>query len=255
MTGALLAVLRHELGLLRRNEFLPLVLLYPLAIAVVIQLVIGAGGRPDLGAFAVVGPWLVGVWQLANFVAGETLNVERYRATLEHLVAAPASTVGVVLARVAAVMLVSLLGLVEAVLVALAFGRPVTVHHPVVLAWAAVLTLAAATATSLVLVALYVASRSARTYQNSVSYPVLVLGGAVVPVTLLPEMVQPLSRLVFLSWAGDLLRASLAPGPVPDLLLSSVALVGLTLGGGALGGWMVLRALRRARVDGTLALA
>lgn len=251
----LLGVVRHELGLLRRNEFVPLVMLYPLAIAVIVQLVIGVGQRPDLGAFAVVGPWLVGVWQLANFVAGETLNRERYAATLEHLVVAPANTITVLAAKIAAVMLLSLLGLVEAVLVAAAFGRPVVVHHPVVLLWGGLLTLVAATATSLVLVALYVASRSARTYQNSVSYPVLVLGGAVVPVSVLPEWLQPVSRLVFLSWSNDLVRASLAPGPVENMTSASGALVALTLAGAGLGGWMVHRALDRARVDGTLALA
>lgn len=251
----LLGAVRHELGLLRRNEFVPLVLLLPLAVAVVVQLVIGVGQRPDLGAFAVVGPWLVGVWQLANFVAGETLNKERYAATLEHLVAAPASTITVLTAKVGTVSAVSILGLLEAVAVAAAFGRPVTVHHPLVLLWGGLLTLAAATATSLVLVALYIASRSARTYQNSVSYPILVLGGAIVPVSLLPEWVQPLSRLVFLSWANDLVRASLSPGAVEVLLPASVALVVLTAAGGGLGGWMVHRALRSARVDGTLALA
>lgn len=251
----LLGVFRHELGLMRRNEFVPLVLLYPLAIAVVVQLVIGVGQRPDLGAFAVVGPWLVGVWQLANFVAGETLNVERYQATLEPMVAAPASTVAVLTAKVGAVSVVSIVGLLEAVAVAAAFGRPVTVHHPLVLLWGGLLTLAAATATSLVLVALYVASRSARTYQNSVSYPVLVLGGAIVPVSFLPDWVQPLSRLVFLSWANDLVRASLSPGTVEVLVPASVALIVLTAAGGGLGGWMVHRALRRARVAGSLALA
>jgi ABC-2 type transport system permease protein len=251
----LLGVMRHEAGLMRREEFLPLVLLYPLAIAIVMQMVIGVGQRPDLGSFAVVGPWLVGVWQLANLVAGETLNKERHAATLEPLVAAPASTIIVLTAKVGTVSLVSLLGLLEAVAVAAAFGRPVTVHHPLVLLWGGVLTLVAATATSLVLVALYVASRSARTYQNSISYPVLVLGGAIVPVSVLPEWVQPLSRLIFLSWANDLVRASFSPGPAGGVVLASLALIALTLAGGGLGGWLVHRALRRARVDGSLALA
>lgn len=253
--NAFLGVVRHELGLLRRNEFLPLVALYPLVMAVVLQLVIGAGGRPDLGSFAIVGPWLVGVWQLANFVAGETMNQERYRGTLEHLVAAPASTTAVVLAKIAAVSGVSLVGLGEAAIVALLFGLTVTVHHPVLMLVAAALTLVAATATSLVLVGLYVSSRSARTYQNSVSYPILVLGGAVVPVTLLPDVVQPLSRLVFLSWAGDLLRSSLAPEEPTGVAIGILALIVCSIGGGGLGAWLVARALRRARVDGSLALA
>lgn len=244
-----------QLRLGRRDDMLWLVLLWPLMIAVVLQLVLDASGRGDLGAFAVIGPMLVAVWQMALFVAGVIVSREREQGTLEPLVASPAPASVVLVGRITAIVGYSLLGFVEAVVIAVVFDRPVTVHHPGVFALAAVLTAAAAAATSLVIATLLVWSRTAITYQNSISYPILVLGGAVVPVALLPGWLQPVSRLVFLSWSGDLLRASLHPATVPQPALRLAMLAGLGIIG-FVGGHQLLRtALGRARRDGTLALS
>ncbi|NIR38842.1 MAG: hypothetical protein GWN07_23450, partial [Actinobacteria bacterium] len=55
-------------------------------------------------------------------------------------------------------------------------------------------------------------SRAAITFQSSASYPILLLGGVFVPLSLLPGWVEPLGRLVFLSWSSDALRqATLDP--------------------------------------------
>jgi ABC-2 type transport system permease protein len=51
-------------------------------------------------------------------------------------------------------------------------------------------------------------------FQNSLSYPFYILGGVAVPVAFMPGFLHPVSRILFLSWSADLLRASIR-GAVP----------------------------------------
>jgi ABC-2 type transport system permease protein len=78
-------------------------------------------------------------------------------------------------------------------------------------------TLAAMAGTAVGMAALFVLARNAVTFSNSASYPFYVLGGILVPVSLLPHWVRPISSVVFLSWSADLLRATLRPRPVHEL--------------------------------------
>ena len=57
---------------------------------------------------------------------------------------------------------------------------------------------------------LFVLARNAVTFSNSASFPFYVLGGILVPVSLLPHWVRRSSSIVFLSWSADLLRAGAA---------------------------------------------
>ena len=103
-----------------------------------------------------------------------------------------------------------------------------TIHH-----WGAFLltvfaTLAAMAGTAVGMAALFVLARNAVTFSNSASYPFYVLGGILVPVSLLPHWVRPLSSVVFLSWSADLLRATLDAAPIHDFWphLGMVVLLG-----------------------------
>jgi ABC-2 type transport system permease protein len=55
-----------------------------------------------------------------------------------------------------------------------------------------------------------------------------VLGGILVPVSLLPHWVRPLSAVVFLSWSADLLRGTLDAAPIHEFWphLGMVVLLG-----------------------------
>lgn len=132
-------------------------------------------------------------------------------------------------------------------------GVEVVVHHPVVFVAALVLTVIATSGTALIMSCTFVLARTARTFQNSLSYPFYVLGGVVVPVALLPDWLEPLSRAVYLSWASDLLRDTLAPEPLADPVVSLVAIGALGLGGYLVGRWLLGRIEARVRRTGTLA--
>jgi ABC-2 type transport system permease protein len=247
---------RFELAVLRRSPGDLLVLVNTPLLTVAFLMITRHAGRPDLDAYAVLAPAVMALWHMAVLVSGEIVDRDRWAGTLELLLAAPAALPLVVLGRILAVTLISLVSLAEAWLVAwLGFGVRIAVHHPglfvVVLLATAVATAGWATAMS----GTFVLARSARTFQNGISYPFYLLGGALVPVDLLPAWLQPISRAVYLSWASDLLRASLRPEPVPDWLPRIGMVVGLGAAGFAVGYWLLNRIVNRVRATGAVTYA
>jgi ABC-2 type transport system permease protein len=249
-----LAALRFQLGLaLREPDNFHVFATAPLSTLIFLA-IIEHSGRADLIPYGLLAPVLMALWTTALFVAGEMISEERERGILEALVIAPAPFVSVVMGRLCAVAIVSLGCVVESVLVAgLVFRHWLTVHQPLLFAATLVVTVLAMAGTATVLSAAFVLTPSARTFQNTLSYPFFLLAGVLVPLSLLPEWIQPLGRLIFLSWSADLLRDSLSPAgaaaPVPRLAV--VALLGLA---GLAGGTALLnRFLRKARAKGTLA--
>lgn len=135
----------------------------------------------------------------------------------------------------------------------LGFGIMVPVVHPGVFVATLGATVLAMSGTAVVMAAVFVVSRSARNFQNALSYPLFLLGGVMVPAALLPEWLQPLSQAVFLSWSTDLLRDTLAAEPVPAVgaRLTVVLLLG-ALGfvvGSLLLRWLVVRVRREGTVN------
>jgi ABC-2 type transport system permease protein len=251
-----LAISRYQLVVLRRtpDRLLPLATV-PLFTAAFLAITQHAG-RADLAVNGVLGAALIGIWTSALYVSGDIIEMERASGTLEGHVAAPASFTLVVLARIGTVTAVSFLGLAESVLVAWVFyGLPTTVYHKALFAVTLVCTWAAMACTATIMSGLFVLARSVRTLQNSFSYPFYLLSGAVVPITLLPGWLQPLSRIVFLSWAADLLRECLRPGPTPRAIWQVVAVMALAAGGLAAGMWSISTILRRLRSLGTVGFA
>jgi ABC-2 type transport system permease protein len=211
-------------------------------------------GRQDLTGYAAIAPVFIALWWLALFQSGWVIQTDRWSGTIELLVAAPSSFAANVLGRIVATTMLGIVSFAEAWFVArVLFGTPVTVHHPWVFLLTGVVTLAAMAGTAVVMASLFVLTRSAATFSNSASYPFYVLGGILVPVSLLPGWLRPFSSVVFLSWSADLLRATLRPGSINDLAfrLGMVALLGACgfVAGALLLSWI----LRRVRGNGELA--
>ncbi|MFJ5991388.1 ABC transporter permease [Lentzea sp. NPDC092896] len=210
--------------------------------------------RSDLAPYAVLAPVLMSLWSLALLTAGDLIRRERSRGTLEAMVATPASFAVVVIARITTVTMISLVSFAESWVVALLlFDTVIVIEHPVALVSCLLVSALAMAGTASAMAGLHVLVPTARTLQNTLTYPIYLLGGVLVPVSYLPEWLQPLSRLVFLSWSADLLRAALAPQPVTDLVPRLGAIAGLGAAGCAVGVVMIGRILRRVRYTGTLA--
>lgn len=256
MTGALWAGFRFQLAVLGRSFGDLVALVNAPMMTLVLLAVTRHAGRDDLAPYAVLAPALIVLWSISLFVAGEIITRERENGTLEGLVATPTMLGAVVTGRIIGVVLISLVGFAESWLAAwLVFGVVVPVYEPLVFLVALAATTVAMAGTASVMSALFVLARSARTFQSSLNYPFYVLGGVMVPVSLLPGWVEPFSRLVFLSWSADLLRDALSPAGVPNLLprLAMVLLLGLA--GYALGLVLLRKAVNRLRRTGSLSYA
>ena len=213
-------------------------------------------GRDDLTTYAVLAPVLIALWQLSLVTSGEIVADDRWLGTLELTVAAPSSFAVSVVGRVLAVTSIALLSFGEAWVVArVLFGVDVVFHHPLAFVLTAAATTLAMAGTALIMAALFVVTRSARTFQNSLSFPFYVLGGVLVPVSYLPDWLEPLASVVFLSWAADLLRDSLEPASIDALWLRLGVVLALGGAGFLVGRYLLARLLRHVRQTGEVTVA
>lgn len=250
------AAFAFQVAYMRRNRDQLMPLFASPLYTVIFLAITRAAGRDDLSGYAVLAPALIALWAVSLMSAGEVIDSERYEGTLEAVVATPASLGVVMFGRVLAVVVVGCLAFVESWLTAaVLFGVVVPIPQPGWFLATLAATVLAMAGTATIMASVFVLARSARTFQNVLSYPIYVLGGVIVPVSLLPGWVQPVSRVVFLSWSADLFRDSLATGPLeaPVGRLGMVVLLGAL--GFLVGTWMLRRILARVRETGTLAYA
>ncbi|MFI2754520.1 ABC transporter permease [Cellulomonas sp. P22] len=227
------AGLRLQLAISRRSpaQFLVLVTA-PLFTVIFLSLAVHYD-NPDQVTNAVIGPGLIGLWAISLDVASSILAEDRWYGRLELLVGAPGSLELVVAGRIVAVALAGSLAFLESWLVATwGFGLRIHIAQPGVAVAALVATTVATACTATMLAALFMVSRTVHVFQNSMSYPVYILGGVVVPVSALPGWLGPVSDVIFLSWSADLLRDAV-DGVAGDVGWRLLAILGL--GGAALG--------------------
>lgn len=256
MIRPLAAGFRFEARVLRRSFGEMVSLVSAPLMTLVFLAITRQAGRDDLAPYAVLAPALIALWAMALQISGEIVTRERENGTLEALVATPASFGAVMTGRIAAVTLLSMVGFAESWLAAwLVFRVTVPVAYPGVFAAAVLVTALAMAGTASIMSAVFVLARSARAFQNSLNYPFYVLGGVLVPVSLLPGPLEPISRAVFLSWSADLLRDSLSPAAVPDPVARLAAILGLGAAGYLAGLGLLRRSVDRLRKTGTMGYA
>jgi ABC-2 type transport system permease protein len=221
------AGLRLQVAVVRRTPAQLLVLVTaPLFSAIFLSLAVHQGTTSRVAA-AVIGPGLMGLWLISLDVAASVLSEDRFAGRLELFLSTPASLSLVILGRILAVSVVGIAAFAESWLVAqLAFGLHVPLRHPGLALLALVITVLTSSFTATLLASAFVLSRSLHVYQNSMTYPFYILGGVVVPLTVLPGWIQPISKVVYLSWCADLLRNSLSAVHQQDVGLD----IGMALG-------------------------
>lgn len=251
-----LASARAQMRMSRRNveDVMPL-LTAPL-LTLVSMAVLTAAGRTDLAGYSLVAAVLMSVERMSTMVASETLVRDRRGQMFELAVASPSPYFVTLTTRIALLAGLGIVGLLEGWLIVwLVFGVAVPVHHPGVLVATLGATIFAAAATSTIFASIFCFGRTPRTYQNALSGPLYLLGGVLVPVSFLPDWIQPVSQVIFLKWSADLLRASLQP-ETPGNILGGLAAILLL---GALATWIGIvlfgRLVDHHRREGTLGFA
>lgn len=224
--------------------------------AIIFLAIVRQSGRHDLQPDALMAPVLMSLLWIALQHAGNLITGDRWQAVLEPLIATPTSLAAVVLGRVTALMGFGLLSFFEVWAAGeLVFGVSLNFEHPLELALTILVTVFAMAGTAVAFAGLFVMTRNAYTFTNSLSFPFYLLGGVFVPVAILPGFIQPISSAIFMSWSADLVRASLKPAAIHDFWgrLGMVLLLGTI--SFAIGQAVLQYVLRKMRVSGELTAA
>lgn len=225
---------------------------FPLMFATAALLVYRVNNDPGAMLYAGIGAAAMGIWTSQTTTAATLVQRERWAGTLELVVAAPTPFTFVVLPITFGM---STLGLYSVVAVVLwdwwLFDLPLQVAN-----WPGfVLSILMATFTialfGFLLSVTVVRYRTAWALGLALEYPGWLLCGFVVPLTLLPGWVQPLSWALAPTWGVEAMRDS-AAGESPWFALSMCAAVGLAYA--VLAAWLGDRLIDSARRHATLSL-
>ncbi|MFA1538116.1 ABC transporter permease [Actinomadura monticuli] len=241
-----------QAALIRRKPGRSLTLVVTLLQSITFLSLVTASGNSAAVVNAVLAPGLIGLWVASIDLAGEIIAEDRWNRRFELIVITRVPLSVVVFGRVIIVIGFGALAFAEAWLVAaIGFGQVVTIREPLIFVVGVAATCLAMAGTATLLTALFVLSRAMEMLQNSLSYPLYILGGVVVPITFLPDWLRPASRLLFLSWSGDLLRNAMR-GASADWVAQLAAILLLGATAGAIGLWLTRVVVDRTRREGTV---
>jgi ABC-2 type transport system permease protein len=232
------------------NSFLGVV--YPLFFATIAFFMYRAGDDTKPLLYASLGAAVMGIWGTTSTAAGNALSRERWHGTLELLVASPAHFSVVLLPVTIAMASIGLYSMVATLAWGwLVFGIDVEIGDPLAFALAVPATVISIGALGFLLAVAFVRFRQAWALGNMLEYPVWLISGFLVPLSLFPGWVLPFSWALAPTWGINAIRdAALGGSPYADiamaLLLGAVYL--------AVGIVLVNRALHAARAKATLAL-
>jgi ABC-2 type transport system permease protein len=227
--------------------------LYPLFFATVAFFMFRAGDDPKPLLYASLGAAVMGIWSTTSTSAGAALARERWHGTLELLVAAPAHFALILLPVTISMATIGIYSMVATLLWGwLVFGIDVQVGDPFAFALAVPATVVSIGALGFLLAIAFVRFRQAWALGNMLEYPVWLVSGFLVPLSLFPDWVRPISWILAPTWGINAIReAALGGSPWLDIVLA------LALGAAyvTVGLALVRRALHAARAKATLSLS
>jgi len=227
--------------------------LYPLFFATTVFLLYRQNGDRAALVAAAVGASVMGVWSAVSTTASASLQQERRQGTLELLVAAPTPFSLVVLPMTISMATIGLYSLVATLLWGrLAFGIHLSFVQPTAFVLAAVVTALAIGVMGFLEAVTAVRYRFSWALGAALELPIWLVCGFLVPLSLLPSWVRPISWLLPPTWGVAAVRdAALGGSPWRD-----IGLCVLTAGAyGVLGSVLAGRLVDSARSNATLALS
>jgi ABC-2 type transport system permease protein len=202
--------------------------------------------------YAGLGSTVMGIWSAVATSASSALQRERWFGTLELIVSAPMPFALVLLPITMAMATVGLYSMVATLLWGwLVFGMSPHIAQPFAFACAVLLLVAAIAMVGFLLSVTVVRYRSAWALGDLLEYPVWLLCGLLVPLTLLPVWARPLSYALPPTWGMRAMREA-ADGTSPWWSLAVCA--GLGVAYAVVATVIGRRMLRSARARATLAL-
>ena len=242
----------HLKGTLKSTSTVMYLILIPIVYATIAFFMYRAGANEESVLWLALAAGIMGLWSTTLAGSGMALQRERWAGTLEILFSTPPPFAAILLGVSLATSAAGLYSLVATLVWgAVFFDVPLEVAHPVWFAVSVPATVVALGLFGLVLAATFILYRQTFALVNLFEYPVWLITGLLVPLSLLPGWVEPLSWLIAPTWGIRAIHES-ATGGNPALELSAAIVLGLCYLGL---GIICLRFFERlARQRATLAL-
>jgi ABC-2 type transport system permease protein len=181
----------------------------PLIFATLAYYLFKAGNQPGTLLYAALSAGLMGIWSATLFGAGGAINYQRWQGVLEPLIAAPPPYVLVLFPQTLAASTIGVYSLASTLLWGrLFFGIPLHFVHPVTFLLAVAVTIVALGVLGLVIGSSFILYREANALSNMLEFPIWIVTGAIVPLSLLPGWVHYLSWVLAPTWGYRAIRAA-----------------------------------------------
>jgi len=214
VTRAFLSGMRIHVLQFTKNAFdLSGVVIWPILYASIAYYLLGAKNDPRLLLSASLGAAVMTMWSLVVVGSSGALENQRWQGTLELLVAAPVpfsvalAPITIASGVVGAYSLVATL-----VWGTLLFGVPLSIDAPFAFALAVPMCALAVGSLGLMMAATFVLYRAAFHLGIAMQYPVWLVTGLLMPLSLLPAPVRPLSWFLAPTWGFRAIRAATLGG-------------------------------------------
>jgi ABC-2 type transport system permease protein len=228
-------------------------IIQPVLFATIAFYLFRAGRGEHTLLYAALGAGMMGIWSSTLFGSGGTIQYARFRGTLELQVLAPPSYLIVLVPGMLATSTLGVYSLVSTLAWGrLLFGVPLHLAHPWLFLPAVVVAILGLGLLGIVLASTFVLWRYANAFSNLLEYPIWLLTGLIVPLSLLPHWATWLAWPLSPTWAARAIRAAALGG---DVWFPMGMCLGLGAAYFAIGALTVANFERLARARATLALA
>jgi ABC-2 type transport system permease protein len=242
----------HLKGLTNSTFFMLIAVLQPLIFASIAFFMFESGSRGGTLLYAALGAGLMGIWSSTLFGSGGAIQWQRWQGTLELMIGAPPPFIAVLLPLTVATASLGLYAVVATIVWGrIFFGVPLDFAHPWQLAAALPVTVLSLGLLGLVLASSFVLYRNANAFSNLLEYPVWLVTGLLVPLSLLPGWVGPIAWVLAPTWGMRAIRdAAFGGNAWPEIALC----LGLGVSYLALGALLLRNFEYLARSRATLSL-
>jgi ABC-2 type transport system permease protein len=224
----------------------------PIFFATIAHYMFESGSRPGSLLFASLGAGMMGIWSSVLFGSGGLIQWQRWQGTLEYVIGVPPPLIQVVLPMTIATASIGLYSIASTLLWGrVIFGLPLDFVHPLWFVAALASAIVSLGLLGLVLSSTFVLMRNANSLANLLEYPIWLVTGLLISLSLLPGWSRPISYVLAPTWGIKGIReAALGGNPAPAVAACLLlGLVYLVIGHFTLGYFEV-----RARRSATLAL-
>lgn len=243
---------RMSINETRASPMLLAVVVFQPVTFLLIALLPMADPTPEQGTRVAMGVLLSAFWSSTVWGSASVLRRERFGGTLARALAGLMDARLIVLGKgLGSSMLTIAVTIVSVVVTLLLLRQSVLLDHAGLIVLGLLVVVASGAAVGLLVGSIFVVTRYGPAVSSALMYPVILLGGMLIPLEVLPGSVRWLSSMISLRWLQEWLTSSAYGKPNLTALLIGVA---LTIGYAVGGAWLFGRVALKARRDGTLDL-